>query len=273
VFTKFKYILLALALVSLHVGLPVQADLQPLPNLELDVFSGYVAGKGDMVVTAVTKRHFDPSTEGIDGSDYPLVLHRTETELRELIEAQNQFESGLFFLETYGSELYEINTIPIDAEHQLLQIMLDMRRYFGKPLYSELDRSQVYQPVSYYLIKNGVSIGYCAVERLGISPKFIPYRQIVSRPENTGYLKQDLLQVPKKTVRFFDMPRQDAYTERYATLSLKMNPKELASQSLSNTEYILLRAFYPSQFEAVFAPRIAAAVNDHLQKFGTWQTD
>lgn len=269
--TKFKYFCLALALLALQLSLPVQANLQPQPSLELDVF-GYVDenATASMFITE-SDQYFDPSTEGIDSSDYPLMLYKTEAKLQELIAAENQSDQGSFFLDTYGSDLYETRTISIDAEHQLLQIMLDMRRDFGKPWYPELDRSQVYQPVSYYLIKNGIAIGYCVIERLAVASKYIPYRQILSTPENTGYLKQDLLQVPKKTVRFFDMPRQDAYTERYATLNLKMSPKELAAQSLSHTDYILLRAFYPSQFEAVFAPRIAAAVNDHLQKFGSWQ--
>jgi len=271
VLTKFKYFCLTLALLTVQLSLPVQANLQPMPHIDLNPY-GYFnptpIPDGDDSATVPLPRESNSTTI----SDFHLEIYKTEAEIRDII-AEKDTE---VFQEIYEKPAYEFVLIPIDEEHQLLQIMLDMRMYFGKGWYPELtDRSKAYQSVIYYLLKNGVSIGYCAIERIGIydAKKFEPYRQILSVTENAGYLKQDLLQVPKKTLRFFDMPRQDTYTERYATLNLKMNPKELASQSLSHTDYILLRAFYPSQFEAVFAPYIRDAVNDHLQKFGTWQTD
>jgi len=222
--------------------------------------------------------YFDPNGSGSAGPDpnatypatpsyFPLELGKTKAEIQALLDFNNEITAFPSF--EFGPSIYTYQLFT-HGDIQVFQAKVDIR--IEGPGRSGLPKSQLPDPVGLYFLKNGVSIGYCVIDPMKIllPHKFEPYLHINRLPQEKNYLQGELVSDPIKNLAFFSVVRQDGYTERYATLTMKMNPQELSHKAVYTKDNILVRSFYPTELENLVQPYLKEALNEHLQKYGSW---
>ncbi|MGE3726676.1 MAG: hypothetical protein AB7I41_14045 [Candidatus Sericytochromatia bacterium] len=202
-------------------------------------------------------------------SYFPLELGKSKEEIQAILDKNNEIKAfpGFEFAPSfYSSQLIS------QGEYQIFQVKVDVRvEGYSR---SEIPKHLLPDPMGLYILKNGISIGYCVVDPLEIylPNKFEIYQNITRLVSDKNYLQGELLSHPQKELDFFSPSRQDVYTERYATLTLKMNPQELLDKMVGSKHHILMRSFYPAELENLVQPYLKAALNEHLQKYASWNT-